>query len=229
MTTMRRSVEQTITRLALRQLRERASVAGTAAARSDAPQALALLLDYEVSSAIDSACQTALARHIGCIVVPSSAVDAAVSLLDGAQVRVGTYVTQPEDIQAALTAGAAEIELDAAALVTAAGALDAALKEFVNLCHTAGALLKLDLSRLAISQETLCRLSASADAANVDLIGVPAESLALVRSSTSRYTGFKVAQVHSLAQARDLLHAGAIRLGTASAPQLIDAAQTSGP
>lgn len=224
MTTLRRSVEQTITRLALRQLRERASLAGTPTARTDAPQALALLLDYTPADEPLAACRWALIHHVGCVVVPFESLVACAEVLEGSKIHLGVIVRSVDEVQAVLDAGAHEVELIATLDQNNVGIVPEMVIQSAHLCHNAGATFKFDISALALPAQHLCRLAMAADEANVDLITVPAAHLSLIRPSLHRDACLKVPTVLGLETARELLEAGAIRLGTPNAPQLLEAA-----
>ena len=226
MTTIRRSVEQTITRLALRQLRERARLAGTPQARTDASQALALLLDYAPAAADSSAYQAALDQHLGCVMVAHDHVSACLEYLWGSPVRVGVWSTSPTQVYEALKDGVGEIELDARAVLDSSLQWNPELARLCTTCHSAGAILKLDLTTLDVPTEVLCRLCTQADSLDIDMLVIPAETLDVVRPSGHRFTGFKIKQINSLEQCRTCLSHGAVRLESALAPELVAEAQT---
>ncbi|MBA3468732.1 MAG: hypothetical protein H0T53_03710 [Herpetosiphonaceae bacterium] len=231
MSTVRRSVEQTISRLVLQTLRERASLAGTPTARADAPQALATLIDQTLAHPIDTAalqsfCATAVEYGFGCVVVPLEHVAACVDWLGGSNVRVGVTLEEIDRLEAALNAGASEIELVLpAALARADDQLGAYLARLGAHCGTSGPIMKLNLLHAELSEGDLLRVCARAATYNLSQVVIPPGLIGAVQPTLSSSMGIKVADVATLEAARDCLAAGAARLGTSAGADLIEAAR----
>lgn len=230
MTTVRRSVEQTISRLVTRTLRERASVAGTAAARSDAPQALATLIDQtwldDDSTNLAAWCANAVVYSFGCVVVPLPSVAACLDLVSGSQVRVGTSVDTLAELGSALEQGVQEVELvPTAAIIHDDAQFSAYLRSVGEACYASGVLVKLNLATQSLSSKVLLGACARAATADVNLVVVPSALIADVQPALNPTTGIKVAQVVTLAQARQYLTVGVSRLGTTNGTLLMEAAR----
>jgi deoxyribose-phosphate aldolase len=231
MTTVRRSVEQTIARLVLRTLRERASVAGTPAARADAPQALATLIDQTLDQAVDAAtlaafCATAVEHGFGCVVVPLECVAACADLLGGSRVRVGVRLAAADVLDQALDAGASEIELGLPSdLISADERLSAYLGWLAERCCESGIIVKLNLLGNGLAEGEILRICARAATYKVNLVVIPAAMIAAVQRTLHSDMGIKVADVASLEEARQCLAAGAARLGTTLGAELVAAAR----
>ncbi len=231
MTTIRRSVEQTISRLVLQTLRERASLAGTPAARPDAPQALATLIDQTLAGPVDAAslqafCATALEHGFGCVVVPLEHVAACADWLCGSNVRVGVTLGSAALLDQALDAGASEIELVLSAeLAHAAERLAAELAWLGERGFASGIIIKLNLLHADLTEGELLRICAQAAAGNLNLVVIPAALIGEAQRTLHSGMGIKVAAIATLAEARDCLAAGAARLGTSVGPALIAGAR----
>ena len=231
MSTVRRSVEQTISRLVLRTLRERASLAGTPAARADAPLALATLIDQTLAHPVDAAtlaafCARAVEHGFGCVVVPLVHVAACADLLGGSSVRVGVALDSADSLESALAAGAGEIELEPPAeLLHAEDRLGAWLAWLGDRCVAAGAVGKLNLLRADLAAAELLRICASAATCQLGLVVLPEAIVTEGQRALQSTIGIKVANIVTLEAARQALAAGAARLGTANGTELIEAAR----
>ncbi|HYF63852.1 MAG TPA: hypothetical protein VD886_13615 [Herpetosiphonaceae bacterium] len=227
MTTVRRSVEQTVSRMVRRTLRDRAGLAGLPGARPDAVQALATLIDHRLAAApaaLGPLCAEAVERGIGCLVVPLDQVAAAADLLAGSGCRVGALVAGPAELDQALDAGAGEIEI-----APPAGLLEheSDLAEWVATIRgrgDSGFVLKLDLAGLGLPADALLRVCAQAASLPIDYLSIPAGAVADVQRTLNPDMGIKVDGIATLEAARQALAAGASRLGTGAGPELLDLA-----
>ncbi|WP_110515989.1 hypothetical protein [Herpetosiphon llansteffanensis] len=220
MTTIRHSVEATVSRMVLRTLRERAQVAGLPHARSDAPRALAALLDQLISDVLPTAeiqrqAQQAIAAGIGCLVVPLEQAEAWVDATAGSGLRIGIASVSREQTEHALRLGVTEIELPVPqAIMSEAEEFEAWLRANVPCSYDPKPLIKLNLTACPQAQIVL-RACAQAATHDLDVVTVAAELVADVRRTINAAIGIKVNAVTELAQARELLSAGCTRLETA--------------
>lgn len=227
MTTVRRSVEQTVSRLVRRTLRDRAGQAGLPGARPDAVQSLAALLDHSLAATpatLGALCAEALERGIGCLVVPLGQVAAAADLLAGSGCRVGALVAGPAELDQALDAGAAEIEIAPPAGLVEHEAELAAWVATMRGRGDSGFVLKLNLAGLGLPADALLRVCAQAASLPIEYLAIPAGLVADVQRTLNPDMGIKVAGIETLEAARQALGAGASRLGTHAGPALLDLA-----
>ncbi|ABX05909.1 MAG TPA: hypothetical protein DEF47_16795 [Herpetosiphon sp.] len=230
MTTIRHSVEATVSRMVLRTLRERAQLAGLPQARSDAPRALAALLDQTITEQVSldqlqRQAQQAIEAGIGCLVVPLEQAELWVDATAGSGLRIGVATHTREQAEQALRLGVTEIELIVPQTVIGdAEHLETWLGEMLPRSYDPKPVLKLNLTACDHHQ-ILLRACAQAATHDLDLVTVPAGLVADVRRTINSAMGIKVAAVDNLAQARGLLSNGCTRLGTSIAPDLLAAAQ----
>ncbi|GAA5527743.1 hypothetical protein [Herpetosiphon gulosus] len=230
MTTIRHSVEATVSRMVLRTLRERAQLVGLPNARSDAPRALAALLDQTIIEQVSldqlqRQAQQAIEAGIGCLVVPLEQAELWVDATAGSGLRVGVVTDNREQAEHALRLGVTEIELIVPQpIIGDAEHLETWLGEILPRSYDPKPLLKLNLTACDHHQ-ILLRACAQAATHDLDLVTVPADFVADVRRTINSAMGIKVDFVHDLAQARALLSNGCTRLGTTGANKLLIAAQ----
>ncbi len=230
MTTIRHSVEATVSRMVLRTLRERAQVAGLPQARSDAPRALAALLDQLISTVLPFAelqrqAQAAIAAGIGCLVVPLEQAEAWVDATAGSGLRIGITTASREQADHALRLGVSEIELLVPqSIMSEAEQFEAWLRANLPGSYDPKPLIKLNLTSCDQVQIGL-RACAQAATHELDLVTVPVALVADVRRTINAAMGIKVNGVTELGQARDLLSAGCTRLETAVGWDLLAQAQ----
>ncbi|MCA0351920.1 MAG: hypothetical protein LCH85_07965 [Chloroflexi bacterium] len=229
MTTIRHSVEATVSRMVLRTLRERAQLAGLPQARNDAARALAALLDQTITEQISldqlqRQAQQAIEAGIGCLVVPLEQAELWVDATAGSGLRIGVAAHTREQAEHALRLGVTEIELIVPQpIIGDAEYLETWLSEMLPRSYDPKPLLKLNLTACNHHQ-ILLRACAQAATHDLDLVTVPAELVADVRRTINSAMGIKVEFVHDLAQARALLTNGCTRLGTTVASELLLAA-----
>lgn len=230
MTTIRHSVEATVSRMVLRTLRERAQLAGLPQARSDAPRALAALLDQTITEQVSldqlqRQAQQAIEAGIGCLVVPFEQAELWVDATAGSGLRVGVVADNREQAEHALRLGVTEIELIvSASIISSPEQLETWLVAILPRSYDPKPLLKLNLTACDHHQ-ILLRACAQAATHDLDLVTVPAEFVADVRRTINSAMGIKVDLVNDLTQARTLLSNGCTRLGTNVANELLIAAQ----
>lgn len=230
MTTIRHSVEATVSRMVLRTLRERAQLAGLPQARSDAPRALAALLDQTITEQvsldqIQRQAQQAIEAGIGCLVVPLEQAELWVDTTAGSGLRIGVATHTREQAEHALRLGVTEIELIVPQTVIGdAEHLETWLGEILPRSYDPKPLIKLNLTACDHHQ-ILLRACAQTATHDLDLVTVPAGLVTDVRRTINSAMGIKVAAVDTLTQARELLSNGCTRLGTSIAPELLAAAQ----
>lgn len=230
MTTIRHSVEATVSRMVLRTLRERAQVAGLPQARSDAPRALAALLDLIIPEqltidSIQQQAKQAIEAGIGCLVVPLEQAETWVDATAGSGLRIGVATDTREQAEHCLRLGVTEIELLVPkAIIASPEQLDAWLTANMPCSYDPKPLIKLNLTACDQPQIVL-RACAQAATHDLDLVTIAADVLTDVRRTINAAMGIKVASVDHLAQARELLSNGCTRLGTSVGWDLLAAAQ----
>ncbi len=230
MTTIRHSVEATVSRMVLRTLRERAQVAGLPHARSDAPRALAALLDQTISEelaldAVQRQARQAIDAGIGCLVVPLAQAETWVDATAGSGLRIGVNVDTRDQAEHALRLGVTEIEvLVPQSIIVSPEQFAAWLTANVPCSYDPKPLIKLNVTACDQPQ-ILLRACAQATSHDLDLVTVPAAIVADVRRTINAAMGIKVELVNDLAQARGLLSNGCTRLGTKVGWELLTAAQ----
>lgn len=229
MTTIRHSVEATVSRMVLRTLRERAQLAGLPQARNDAARALAALLDQTITEQVSldqlqRQAQQAIEAGIGCLVVPLEQAEPWVDATAGSGLRIGVATHTREQAEHALRLGVTEIELIVPQpIIGDAEHLEAWLGQMLPHSYDPKPLLKLNLTACDHHQ-ILLRACAQATTHDLDLVTVPAAFVADVRRTINSAMGIKVDVVDDLAQARVLLSNGCTRLGTTVASELLIAA-----
>lgn len=233
MTSVRRSLEQTIARLAMRTLRERAQLAGTPAARSDAPAALAALLDQTWNNPDQSLalwCAQAVAHGFGRVMLPQALLAAAADHLLGSQVLLGTSLDlEPTSVAEVLRLGAQEISVRLTVAQLEAADLPALVAALHEQCRAAQARLSFELDHLTLSPATLTVLRQLIHDHDVALrVSADRDRIATLRHELGVDAGITALSVTTLDAAREMLHAGATRIGTSVGAELVGAAQPGG-
>jgi deoxyribose-phosphate aldolase len=220
-------------------------IAGFAASALHDWQSLAATLDQTLlkpvttSADVIEACQQASHYHFACVAVNPCWIALAHSALAGTGVPVGSVVgfplgasltrTKLEEAASALRLGARELDM-----VINIGALkdrdNAAVHQdvsaVVELAHDAGALVKVILETCLLTLEEKLRASEICVAAGVDFLktstgfstaGATVEDVSLLRGVAGGRCGVKAAGgIRTLEAARDMIEAGANRIGTSS-------------
>ena len=227
MTTVRHAVQQTVSRLVLRTLRDRAQHAGLPSARSDAPQALAQLLDYTPTEPCNEQLITSIVNNgIGCVVVDPSLIEVWLYALGASDVRVGTYLDDLSDFEEIINSGVNEVEIKLpTAMLRHPSVADTAIDDLRRRAYDESVTLKLDLSDPDLHDDTIMRLAAYAASHAIPVVTIPEHLLAVVQLSINSTTALKVNGITSLDHARRTLVAGAARLGTPNALDLVAAAR----
>jgi len=228
MTTVRRSVEKTVSRLVRRTLRDRAGRAGLPGARPDATLALATLIDQGLDATpatLGPLCASALDQGIGCLIVPLDQIAACADLLAGSGCRVGALVEGTAELDQALDAGASEVELVPPAAALEHEADLAAWVATIRGRGDSGFVFKLNLAALELSSDALLRVCAQATSLPIDYLTIPAGLVAAVQRTLNPDMGIKVDGIATLEAARQALSAGASRLGTTVGPILLEQAR----
>ena len=225
MTTVRRSVEQTVSRLVRRTVRERAQLVGLPNARTDAFAALASLLDYTPPDLdalhVATLCAEALRYGFGCVVVPLGVVAACADYLGGSGVRVGVKIESLAELAAALHAGASEIEIAPTPETIAHDQQFAAWLGDLRGRGDSHFILKLDLTDPTLPLDLLLRTCARVGSLAVDVVTIPPALIAEIERVISPDMAIKVNGITTLAEARQALAEGAARLGTSHALALM--------
>lgn len=193
---------------------------------------------------IVSLCQEAEAFHFAAVCIPPCYIRAAVGVLQHQHVKVATVVGFPLGYQTAevkffeahkaLGAGASEIDMvmNLAAFKSGKYAeVENEIGELATLCHFKEAQLKVIIETALLSEEEIqiaCRLCAEAE---VDFVktstgfasrGASLADIRLMRTSLPDHIRIKASGgIRDLAFARELILAGADRLGTSAGIQLI--------
>ncbi|MGV3503948.1 MAG: deoxyribose-phosphate aldolase [Adhaeribacter sp.] len=193
---------------------------------------------------IVSLCQEAEAFHFAAVCIPPCYIRAAVGVLHHQHVKVATVVGFPLGYQTAevkffeahkaLGAGASEIDMvmNLAAFKSGKYAeVENEVGELATLCHFKEAQLKVIIETALLSEEEIkiaCRLCAEAEADFVKTStgfasrGASLADIRLMRESLPDHIRIKASGgIRDLAFARELIAAGADRLGTSAGIQLI--------
>jgi deoxyribose-phosphate aldolase len=227
----------------------------------DRPDTIAALIDHTLlkpdSSRADIArlCAEARPAAFASVCINPSWVRFAKSELEGSSVRVCTVIgfplganeteTKVAEAQIALAHGARELDV-----VQNIGALRSGdtqfvreeLKRLADLAHTGGAILKVILETGLLSVEEKKISSQLAAESGVDFVktstgfaagGATVEDVGLMRSIVGSEIGVKASGgIRSLAALRDMVRAGASRIGTSSGVNILkelDLAANPGP
>ncbi len=224
--------------------------AGFAATALHDWQSLAATLDQTLlrptatSKDILQLCQDAAHFHFACVAVNPCWIALAHSVLDGTNVPVASVVGFPlgaslthckrEEADSALRLGARELDM-----VLNIGALkdrdNAAVRSdvlaVVELAHEAGAIVKVILETCLLTLEEKLRASEICVAAGVDFLktstgfsraGATVEDVSLLRGVAGGRCGVKASGgILTLESARDMLEAGANRIGTSSGVTIV--------
>ncbi len=227
MTTVRHAVQQTVSRLVLRTLRDRAQHAGLPSARNDATQALAQLLDYTPTEPRNADLITAIINAgIGCVMVDSDGIEPWLYAVGASPIRVGTHLEDLSDFEAIINSGVHEVEVRLpTAILEHAKFADAAVDDLRRRAYDESVTLKLDLSDPDLHDDTIMRLAAYAASHAIPVVTIPEHLLAVVQLSINSTTALKVNGIRSLDYARRVLGVGAARLGTPNALDLVAAAR----
>ncbi len=220
-------------------------VAGFAAGALQDWQSLAATLDQTLlkpdATATDviQACQEASQYRFACVVVNPCWIPLAYSFLADAGVRCGSVVGFPlgasltrnkcEEAESALRLGARELDmvLNIGALKSRDNAtVQSDVRAVVELAHDAGAQVKVILETCLLTLEEKLRASEICVAADVDFLktstgfstaGATVEDVSLLRGVAGGRCGVKAAGgIRSLETVREMLEAGASRIGTSS-------------
>ena len=189
-------------------------------------------------------CQEAETFHFAAVCIPPCYIKVATRILHHQQVKVATVVGFPLGYQTAevkffeahkaLGAGASEIDMvmNLAAFKTGKYAeVENEIGELATLCHFKNAQLKVIIETALLSEEeikTACRLCAEAEADFVKTStgfssrGASVADIRLMRASLPDHMLIKASGgIRDLAFARELIAAGADRLGTSAGLQLM--------
>lgn len=225
-------------------------IAGFAASALQDRHTLAATLDQTLltptatSAEVIEFCQQAAHYRFACVVVNPCWIPLAYSVLAGTGVPVGSVVGFPlgasltrmkrAEAEAALCLGARQLDMvmnigalksrdNATALSDVRAVLEAA--------HDAGAQLKVILETCLLTLEEKLRASEICVAAGVDFLktstgfskgGATAEDVSLLRGVAGGRCGVKAAGgIRSLANVREMLEAGASRIGTSTAAAIM--------
>jgi deoxyribose-phosphate aldolase len=214
-------------------------------------QSLAATLDQTLlqptttSKDVTAGCEQASHYRFACLVVNPCWIALAHSALAGTGVTVGSVVGFPfgasltrskrEEAEAALRLGARELDM-----VINIGALkgrdncavQSDVLAVVELAHDCGALVKVILETCLLTLEEKLRGSEICVAAGVDFLktstgfssgGATVEDVSLLRGVAGGRCGVKAAGgIRTLEAARDMLEAGASRIGTSSGPAILE-------
>jgi deoxyribose-phosphate aldolase len=226
-------------------------VAGFAANALRDWQSLAAILDHTLlkpdatSSDVLRLCQEAIHYRFACVSVNPCWIALAHSALSGSGITVGSVVGFPfgaslthnkrEEGESALRLGAREIDM-----VIHIGALKSGdnatvqsdVRTMVELTHDAGGKLKAILETSLLTLEEKLRASEICVAAGVDFLktstgfstgGATVEDVSLLRGVAGGRCGVKAAGgIRTLDAVRDMLEAGASRIGTSSGVAVVE-------
>ncbi|MHB1936984.1 MAG: deoxyribose-phosphate aldolase [Acidobacteriaceae bacterium] len=226
-------------------------VAGFAANALRDWQSLAATLDHTLlqpdaaSGDVLRLCEEALQYRFACVCVNPCWIALAHSALSGSGVAVGSVVGFPlgaslthnkrEEGESALRLGARELDM-----VIHIGALKSGdnatvqsdVRAMAELAHDAGAQLKAILETCLLTLEEKLRASEICVAAGVDFLktstgfstgGATVEDVSLLRGVAGGRCGVKAAGgIRTLGAARDMLEAGASRIGTSSGVAIVE-------
>lgn len=226
-------------------------VAGFAANALRDWQSLAATLDHTLlkpdatSGDVLRLCDEAMHYRFACVSVNPCWIALAHSALSGSGVAVGTVVgfplgaslthTKREEAESALRLGARELDM-----VIHIGALKSGdnatvqsdVRTLAELAHDAGAALKAILETSLLTLEEKLRASEICVAAGVDFLktstgfstgGATVEDVSLLRGVAGGRCGVKASGgIRTLEAVRDMLEAGASRIGTSSGVAILD-------
>jgi deoxyribose-phosphate aldolase len=226
-------------------------VAGFAANALRDWQSLAAILDHTLlkpdatSADVLRLCEEAMHYRFACVCVNPCWIALAHSALSGSGVAVGTVVGFPlgaslthnkrEEAESALRLGARELDM-----VIHIGALKSGdnatvqsdVRTMVELAHDAGGTLKAILETCLLTLEEKLRASEICVAAGVDFLktstgfstgGATVEDVSLLRGVAGGRCGVKAAGgIRTLDAVRDMLEAGASRIGTSSGVAILE-------
>src|SRR5271167_2165813 len=189
-------------------------------------------------------CDEALRYGFHCVMVNPTNVALAAAQVRGSPVKVSTVVgcplganltvTKLAEAEAVLRSGAHEV--DAVLNIAALKARDRALvqtemRSLAQLAHSRGALLKVILENVLLSQEEKILACALALEAGVDFVktstgfaasGATAADVALMRGVVGNDIGVKAAGgIRTLAQLSEMVDAGANRIGASASVQIV--------
>jgi deoxyribose-phosphate aldolase len=226
-------------------------VAGFAANALRDWQSLAATLDHTLlkpdatSGDVLRLCEEAMQYRFACVSVNPCWITLAHSVLSGSGVAVGTVVGFPlgaslthnkrEEGESALRLGARELDMviHIGALKSGDnGAVQSDVRTLVELAHDAGATLKAILETSLLTLEEKLRASEICVAAGVDFLktstgfstgGATVEDVSLLRGVAGGRCGVKASGgIRTLETVRDMLEAGASRIGTSSGVAILD-------
>jgi deoxyribose-phosphate aldolase len=226
-------------------------VAGFAANALHDWQSLAAILDHTLlkpdatSADVLRLCEEAMHYRFACVSVNPCWIALAHSALSGSGVAVGTVVGFPlgaslthskrEEGESALRLGARELDM-----VIHIGALKSGdnatvqsdVRTMVELAHDAGAMLKAILETCLLTLEEKLRASEICVAAGVDFLktstgfstgGATVEDVSLLRGVAGGRCGVKASGgIRTLDAVRDMLEAGASRIGSSSGVAILE-------
>ncbi|MES2222382.1 MAG: deoxyribose-phosphate aldolase [Acidobacteriota bacterium] len=226
-------------------------VAGFAASALRDWQSLAATIDHTLlkpdatSADIVRLCEEALHYRFACVSVNPCWIALAHSALSGSGVAVGTVVGFPlgaslthnkrEEAESALRLGARELDM-----VIHIGALKSGdnatvhsdVRTMVELAHDAGGKVKAILETCLLTLEEKLRASEICVAAGVDFLktstgfssgGATVEDVSLLRGVAGGRCGVKASGgIRTLESVRDMLEAGASRIGTSSGVAILE-------
>lgn len=226
-------------------------VASFTAATLEDWQSLANALDHTLlnpaatETDVQDACEQARHYHFACLVVNPCWIALAHLLLEGSGVPVGSVVgfplgasltrTKCEEAEAALRLGARELDM-----VVNLGALKSRdnktfqndVRAVVDRVHDAGAQIKVILEMCLLTVEEKLRASELSIAAGADFLktstgfstsGATVEDVSLLRGVAGSRCGVKAAGgIRTLEAARQMIEAGANRIGTSSGAAIVE-------
>jgi deoxyribose-phosphate aldolase len=226
-------------------------VAGFAANALHDWQSLAAILDHTLlkpdatSADVLRLCEEAMHYRFACVSVNPCWIALAHSALSGSGVAVGTVVGFPlgaslthskrEEGESALRLGARELDMviHIGALKSGDNAMvQSDVRTIVELAHDAGAMLKAILETCLLTLEEKLRASEICVAAGVDFLktstgfstgGATVEDVSLLRGVAGGRCGVKASGgIRTLDAVRDMLEAGASRIGSSSGVAILE-------
>ena len=215
-------------------------------------ESLAATLDHSLlqpdatANDVIAVCEQAIQYRFACVVVNPCWIALAHSALAGSGVPLGSVVGFPhgasltrnklEEADAALRLGARELDmvLNIGALKSRDNAaVHSDVLAVVELAHSAGAIAKVILETCLLTLEEKLRASEICIANGVDFLktstgfstaGATVEDVSLLRGIAGGRCGVKAAGgIRTLETAREMLEAGANRIGTSSAAAIVQA------
>jgi deoxyribose-phosphate aldolase len=214
-------------------------------------RALARLMDHTLlrpqatRSQIEQLADEARQWCFGSICVNPTWVPVAVEKLRGSGVKVAAVIGFPfgatmtsikrAEAEAVITAGAEEVDMVMNIGAMRSGDLEAVendIRGVVEVCHAAGALLKVILENAYLSNEEKVGASRIVKRAGADYVktstgfapsGATADDVRLMRNTVGPEMGVKAAGgIRNLADAMSVLEAGATRLGTSASIAILE-------